>query len=747
MKTEGSRTGMLPALKDGGRFGAFLLATFLIPAFAPVGAGAQEAVIGDLGTTTREALDARRPVWDRPTLSFYGTPGILDMPTATAMHDGDVSLSAGYFGGNLRYTLTFQITPRLSGSFRYAILDKFDDPNNRYDRSFDLRYLLQEEGDRSPAVSVGLIDFGGSGEYASEFIAATKTFNRLQVTGGIGWGRLSTRNGFSNPLGFLSSGFETRPGQGKSITETGKLDFGNWFRGDAALFGGVQYQVNDRLVLSAEYSSDAYLRETERMEDFSQESPLNFGATYRFRNGMDLTAAYMYGTELGLMFNYTFSPQNPAYPGGVEPAGLPVLPRDQAAALGWGDVAGDPAERSRLAERARAVLAGEGLVLDALEVTAPDHVTVYLRNPHYNAVPEALGRAARGLSNVLPPEIGTMTIVPVVNGMAMASVTLQRDDLEELEYDYDGAWKAYSRARVEDAADHSPRQAELLPKTYPRLTYALNSYVSPAYFDPDNPLRIDAGPELALSYAPVPGLIFSSNLRYPALNQRSEVTRKSNSVLPHVRSDAPLYDQTATGLQLSYLTGEYFFRPGEDLYGRVTAGYLERMYAGVSGEVLWKPVTGPWAFGAEINYAVQRDYDLGLGLLDYDIVTGHASAYYDFGNGFLGQIDAGRYLAGDWGATFTMTREFNNGVRVGAFFTLTDVSTDDFGEGSFDKGITFYIPLSRVSGEPSRDGFGQTIRPVTRDGGARLDIRNRLYETVRGYHDPELREDWGKFWR
>ena len=64
---------------------------------------------------------------------------------------------------------------------------------------------------------------------------------------------------------------------------------------------------------------------------------------------------------------------------------------------------------------------------------------------------------------------------------------------------------------------------------------------------------------------------------------------------------------------------------------------------------------------------------------------GHISFYYDAGMFDL-EINAGRYLAGDWGATTTISRVFGNGWEVGGA-TFTDVPFETFGEGSFDKGI------------------------------------------------------------
>ena len=178
------------------------------------------------------------------------------------------------------------------------------------------------------------------------------------------------------------------------------------------------------------------------------------------------------------------------------------------------------------------------------------------------------------------------------------------------------------------------------------------------------------------------------------------------------------------------------------------------MFAGASGELLWKPVDSRLALGAEINYVVQRDYDLGFGAQDfpdldgvYEVATGHGSVYYDFENSFHARVDVGRYLAGDWGATFALDREFANGWRVGAYATFTDVSFEDFGEGSFDKGIQLTIPIDWALGNATRATTDVRLSSLSRDGGARLNVDGRLYETVRGGHVVALQESWGRFWR
>lgn len=681
------------------------------------------------------------------TLSTYGTPGLIDMPTAQVLPDGQVALTINRFGNIARNTFTFQLLPRVYGAFRYGVLRDFREARgdlsaDLFDRNFDIHIQLRDETARGPAIALGLRDFGGTGVNSSEYIVATKSFgDRFTATAGLGWGRLATRGGFSNPLGVLADRFKIRPSPGAGgISETGQLDFGSWFRGDAALFAGVEYRATDRLSLQLEYSSDAYENETGRGL-FEVSSPINIGLNYSYPSGSNLRAYVIGGREIGLQYSFTFNPAKRRSAGGLESAPLPITARD-VASLGdmqLSDRRALTTARQTLAEQ----LDEDGIVLEGLSVDGP-RATVRIENRRWDIEAQAIGRTARVLARTLPSNISTFVIIPQVRGVANSAITLQRADLEELDTDFDGAWRTLARTRIEDAPRSGTAPAP--EGLYPKFTYGVGPFVAFSYFDPDDPLRIEAGPEIFFTYAPRPGLSFDGLFRYPLAGNIDNATRQSNSVLPRVRSDSLLYAQQSE-FEINRLTAEYTWRPGEDLFARITGGYLENMFAGVSGEVLWYPVDSRLALGVELNYVRQRDFDMLFGLQDYDVITGHASAYYDLGNGFVTQVDAGRYLAGDWGATFSLDREFNNGFRIGGYFTLTDVSFDDFGEGSFDKGIRFTVPVSWLTGQPSRGTYGQTIQPVLRDGGARLNVANRLYRVTRDYRAQGLSDGWGRFYR
>jgi len=59
----------------------------------------------------------------------------------------------------------------------------------------------------------------------------------------------------------------------------------------------------------------------------------------------------------------------------------------------------------------------------------------------------------------------------------------------------------------------------------------------------------------------------------------------------------------------------------------------------------------------------------------------------------------------------------------------------------------FSIPLAWAIGKPNRTVSEAVLRPVTRDGGARLNIRNRLYPMVVGDHGQNISANWPRYWR
>ncbi|MFT3687579.1 YjbH domain-containing protein [Paenirhodobacter sp.] len=671
----------------------------------------------------------------------FAMPGLIDMPSAEAQRDGDFGIALTRIGaGTQRNTLTFQIAPRITGAFRYSrVPGLMYDKDTReytalYDRSFDLHWQVIEENGWIPAVAVGMRDFIGTGVYSSEYIVATKTFGKLRATGGIGWGRL----GSSGSIG--SSGH--RPAY-DFASNGGTFNDNSWFRGDFAPFAGVSYQVNDHLLLKAEYSSDAYVQET-RLDDFDRKSRVNLGVSYQFNKNVAVELYSIGGTDVGFQFAMTINPKDPPFPSGIEKAPLPVRPRPSPAQdpEGWsGKWAQDPEVQPAIQKVLAESLKKDGQILESMSLTAT-RAELRVRNQTYGSEAQAVGHVARMATRALPPSVETIVVTPMADGMALSSLTFRRSDLERMENS--GSYDMIDRVQITPAAQ-DPKQVRT-SGFYPQYRWALTPYSAVSLFDPDEPFRIDVGAQYAARYEVTPGFVFSGVVQQKIAGNRGKSNRESNSKVQHVRSDLTEYNKRGD-LTVQRLQGAWYTQPMTDVYARVTAGYLERMYGGVSTEVLWKPVDSRWGVGLEANWVKQRDFDQRFGFRDYDTVTGHASVYYDMGTGYTAEVDVGRYLAKDWGATVSIDRVFENGWKVGAFATITDMSADDYGEGSFDKGITLTIPISWSTGRPSISDIAATIRPLQRDGGARVDVDGRLYETVRGAHTGDLYDGWGRFWR
>ncbi len=687
--------------------------------------------------------------FDRPDFNFYGMTGAIDTPTALSQPDGEIAVTVGYFGNVTRGTLAFQGLPAVQGAFRYTKysgLNLLNEPRyeDYFDRSFDISVRLLNERRFVPALKIGLQDFAGTGVSSGEYLVATKTFgDRLAISAGLGWGRL----GSFEPIGETGERGPIDAGEG------GDFNADQWFRGDVAPFGSVIYRATDDLTLMAEYSSDAYTLETGNERPASsrileRESSFSFGAAYHINEAVSLGGYYLYGSEFGLRLTFSGNPYRPPVEGSVGPAPAPVAERPSRATSPdrWSqDWAAVPRVQSALLT-ALADEAGEaGLTVEAFEVLGPDAVEVRFRNPSYGATAQAVGRMARALTRTMPSSVETFRIVPSVDGIPASAVTIRRSDVEALVAAPNAAAQLRAVTGIGNARGPNPG-ATLNSEVFPRFDWSVGPFVRRIFFDPAAPLRLGVGVRARASYEPRPGLVFSGSVSRILAGNLDDTARDSNSALPPVRTNFPRYNEESD-IAIDRLTTAYYFKPAPELYARVTAGYLERMFGGLSTELLWKPVGSRLALGAELNYVAQRDFDQTFGFQDYDVATGHVSAYYDVTDEFNVQLDVGRYLAGDVGATLTLTREFTNGWEVGVFATQTDVSSEDFGEGSFDKGINIRIPVGWFTGRPSGSAFGTTIRPITRDGGARLNVDGRLYDKIRDYHAEGLDAQWGRVWR
>jgi hypothetical protein len=167
------------------------------------------------------------------------------------------------------------------------------------------------------------------------------------------------------------------------------------------------------------------------------------------------------------------------------------------------------------------------------------------------------------------------------------------------------------------------------------------------------------------------------------------------------------------------------------------------MYGGVAAEALYRPFRQRWAVGMNANYVKQRGFNEQFNFRNYDVATGNLNFYYDFPWYELKtKVSVGRYLAGDYGTTIDVSREFRSGVVAGGFATFTNVSSAQFGEGSFDKGVYIVIPFDVFFGKSTRREAALVFRPLTRDGGQKVRDGIELYSATSDADAGEAVRDW-----
>ena len=102
----------------------------------------------------------------------------------------------------------------------------------------------------------------------------------------------------------------------------------------------------------------------------------------------------------------------------------------------------------------------------------------------------------------------------------------------------------------------------------------------------------------------------------------------------------------------------------------------------------------------------------------------------------------GRYLARDKGFTLDLSRRFKTGFTIGAFASKTNISSEVFGEGSFDKGFYFSVPLDLFYTDYRASNISFGIHPLTKDGAAPLIHHNSLHSILADSNKSSILRDW-----
>ena len=646
-----------------------------------------------------------------PTLTYgaWGGGGLLQTPTARFGEAGEINFTLSNTDPYTRLNVMMQPFDWLEAGFRYIDIKNIPfaistTGQSTKDKSIDLRLRVLKESEYLPQLALGLRDLGGTGLFSSEYLVANKRYGDFDFSLGVAWGYMGARGDWE---GF---GTRTRNDAGTG----GEFNTSSYFRGPAAVIGGASWFIpNTNFVAKVELDGNDYESEPFNNNQ-TQSSPVNVGLAWRATPNLEFNVGFERGDTAQFGFTLHSNFRNlKSQPKLLDSAPEPLSPM--------------PATSPNLAEIAKVL--GEKAGMNVLSVTQTENtlrVDVEQDSDHMPA--RAIDHAARVLHNRTPEDIEWFSLQ--VNSRGMDVV------------DYDIRREAFVRNNTEPSPTPNGNDVvfasapgskfgskvdsfEAEPKRY---SGGLGINYSQNIGGPDAFILYQLNAELAGEFRFKPNVWLAGAANYRVIDNYDEFEFTAPSKLPRVRTFLREYlttsDFTIPNLQLTATSGL-----GQDWFGMVYGGLLETMYAGVGGEVLYRPSGSRFAFGVDANYVQQRDFEQDFGLRDYKVATGHATLYAKTGfEGVLAQIKVGRYLAGDIGTTLDLSREFRNGVRIGAYATFTDVSSEEFGEGSFDKGMYVLLPLDLLLPTRTRSVANLTYSPLTRDGGARLNRRYNLYE-------------------
>ena len=678
-----------------------------------------------------------------PSQMDRGGVGLIQMPSGRMAEEGN--LSAGYSDNQeyTFYTLSLQLMPWLETTFRYTQVDDllysddeaFSGDTELADKGIDAKLRLIEENEWLPEIALGFQDIGGTGLFDGEYIAGTKRFTtdgygQFDVTLGVGWGYYGTRGNISN---FLCDGADRFCDRVDAYADNGgSVDYDRWFTGSASLFGGVEYQTPYQpLRFKVEYDGNDYSRDRPSLAgvDITPDSPVNLGVLYEVSDGIDLRLSYERGTTVALGVNFTTN-LNTLKSSWIDTK-QPAMQSNQPTTLDGVDWQALDHELNKVAGYKTSKVYQQGSTL-----------TFVAQQHKYRDRDIALERGAAVIANRVPNDVRTYEIVEESKNIPVKATQISAYDYRAL------ANVEYFNPSIHDATMDVPapdNDSEPVYEDFKRFHYGFEPHLDQSFGGPESFYIYSLQAVGGGSYWLTRNLELSSSVtlnlldNYDKLNFDAPPDGTSNyRVRTLVRAYMRDNDANLSNLQLTW-----FDRYGQNWYQQVYGGYLETMFAGVGTEMLYRQPNASWAIGADINAVAQRDPDSTFGIFtdeneygpDSKVLargaTGHVSLYYqpDWSmlDDTLFRVDVGKFLAQDNGVRFDFSKQFDSGMIVGAFASKTDMSAEEFGEGSFTKGFYFSIPFDTVSLKPTNSRGSLAWQPITRDGGQKLNKRNSLF--------------------
>jgi hypothetical protein len=615
------------------------------------------------------------------TYNNHGIVGLINTPTARFFDEAVHGLTFHDGTPDQKITLTSNPYEWLEASFFYTNIQGLPYPGFEFqdykDKGFNVKLRLKEQ-DIFPAVAVGIMDIAGTGYYSSEYVVTSYAINNIDMHYGFGWGTLNgSTDQFKNPLGYINDGFNVRPSDTENINSLGgEFDTSRYFSGEKiSSFYGASISLNTKILLKIE--KDTTLT-TGLIEYEKPKSDYSIGIDYSVNENFVIGLSFERGNFASVRFSYKNNPKKSYSKYVYEKA--EVNENDSKYLKLIKNLENNGIGVNKIVEKANSI---------GLELTQFTH-------PNLQIVEEIIYESSRDAN--INKDIKKN--LKIVNLDAVTEFDSSFEENSKLIYQ-----------RNKSSKFNNSTQIKLRPFIASREEFFKGAVLV----------------ENNSEYVIRDNFLFHANLKYSLADNFDDLRFPPTDIyLAQVRSDVKEYlKKMDEGILIGRAQFDYFYTPFKNHHLMFTAGILEDMFSGYGFEYLYYKNDTNYSIGFEVFDVKKRDYSWGFGTLDYQNITGHINFNYrNYGIvPFDMKISYGEYLAGDVGATIELSRSFENGVKFGVFASNTDVTAEQFGEGSFDKGLFFNIPIYGSL-------INYTWRPLTKDPGAKLVRKNTLHNLL-----------------
>ena len=581
----------------------------------------------------------------------HGVVGLVNMPTARFFDESVYGFTIYDGTPDQKITMTSNPFDWLEASFFYTNLQNMPYPGyesqDYKDKGFNFKIRLKEEG-KLPSLALGINDIAGTGFYSSEYIVASYGVKNIDFHAGLGWGLLNgSDSGKTNPFSHISSSFDSRPNINETKGSGGQFDFDRYFSGKTVSpFFGISYAPNDSFIFKFEKdttSTDGRINFDNPKSDYS------YSLNYLVNKNFSLGIANERGSYLSLSFTYKNNPKETI---------KKYKYKNQE------KISKDDSKFKKLVKN------------------------IENNNIGVNKILESENLIGLELTQFAHSDIGIVEEI-------IASSAIDSDLKKEIKKDL----RIANLVAVKEYDSNFENNANLIYERKKERHFNTNTGIKfrPFLAAREGFLKGALLLENDSEFIITDSLFFSSNIKYSIADNFDDLIIPPEDVYPaQVRSDVKDYLRSFDeGVVIGRAQFDYHITPKKNHHLMFTSGILEEMFSGTGIEYLFFDNEINYAFGFEIFDVRKRDYKMRFGKTNYQNTIGFANLYVRNYRSipFDMKLSFGEYLAGDEGATIDFSRSFENGTKFGFFATFTDVSSEDFGEGSFDKGVYFDIPI------------------------------------------------------